>query len=169
MTCREAQHQLFSSDSRASAAHAEPGAAASDRAQLDAHVASCADCRRMQASLNAVLHDWRKTTADVAVPDSEREWQAVRRRIRNGDTPAASPSSRRVLPWLALPLAAAAAIALLFVDPPGASRSPASPTASGAQIARADSVEVPGGASPLVYVDDKSGWLIVWANDAREI
>jgi hypothetical protein len=36
-----------------------------------------------------------------------------------------------------------------------------------AVAARADAVEAPGGnASTMVFVDDRSGWLIVWASDS---
>jgi hypothetical protein len=35
-------------------------------------------------------------------------------------------------------------------------------------VARADAVVAPGNnASTMVFVDDKSGWLIVWASDAK--
>jgi hypothetical protein len=37
------------------------------------------------------------------------------------------------------------------------------------QASRADSIEVPGSnASTMVYVDDKSGWLFVWASDLKQ-
>jgi hypothetical protein len=69
--------------------------------------------------------------------------------------------------WLTLPLggAAAAAIAVFVSLPPEKPQPPVavSPTPT----ARAEFVEAPGNnASTMVFVDDKSGWLIVWASDA---
>jgi hypothetical protein len=62
------------------------------------------------------------------------------------------------------PLAAAAAAAVLFVSLPR----PGSRTVAFSEpTVRADFVEAPGrNASTMVIVDDKSGWLIVWASDA---
>lgn len=166
MTCREARHLLFSSDSRASAAPAEAGAGGPSPAALDAHLAACPHCRQVSQVLRATITDWRTDASAVAVPAAEREWLELRRRIHRGAAEERRPLARRLLPWVALPLAAAAALAVLLVDRSGPALSSAGPTPA---VARADSVEVPGGASPLVYVDDKSGWLIVWASDAREI
>jgi hypothetical protein len=68
--------------------------------------------------------------------------------------------------WTGLPLAAAAALALVFWAPDDA------PTATGedatfaeAAPAYAEFVEASdNAASTVVYVDQESGWLIVWAS-----
>jgi hypothetical protein len=165
MNCREAQQHLFADDSRAPAT--------AERSALVSHLATCAECRQVQARLASALTDWRNENARVRVPDAEREWHAVRRKIRGGAEAGTSTTfarPRRFFAWVAIPVGAAAALAVaLFIDP-SASPGPAPTTRAPApQIARADSVEVPGGASPLVYVDDKSGWLIVWASDTKQI
>ena len=111
---------------------------------------------------------WRADADKTAVPDAEREWYAVRRRIRGGaETGAARPARprRSLLMWIAIPLGAAAALALSLSV---ALQKPATTPAVRVtwHVASADSVEVPGSnASTMVFVDDKSGWLIVWASD----
>lgn len=165
MNCREAQHQLF--------AEGDGAPASSQRAALDEHVGHCPDCRRIRDDLTAALTTWRSEAARTPVPDAMREWHAVRRLIRGGaEAGAAAPARprRNFLPWLAVPVGAAAALALaLYIAPskPASSASPLVVQHAPRQVARADAVEVPGGASTIVFVDDKSGWLIVQASDAR--
>ncbi len=151
MNCREAQDQILSGR--------EPSPGDSSTGALAQHLATCAGCRRMQADLTAALASWRREAAVVRVPDAEREWHAVRRRIRQGATE--SPRwSRSLLAWIAVPLGAAAALAFAFFVEPA-------PTFAAEQIAHVDAVEAPGNnASTMVFVDDQSGWLIVWASDA---
>jgi hypothetical protein len=56
--------------------------------------------------------------------------------------------------WLGLPLAAAAAVAFVFLNP----------QTSAPETARAEFVETGETAgSTMVYVDKESGWLVVWA------
>lgn len=160
MNCREAQHLLCTDIDRPLEAVAQ--------AHLEAHLATCTRCRRVQADLAAGLASWRVEAATVVVPDARREWQAVRRRMRGGSPTGAGPvrpAGRLVWFWRALPLAAATAIAALIFLPQSG---PDQPTAGaeGPAFARANSVEVPGApASTMVFVDEKSGWLIVWASD----
>lgn len=162
MNCREAQSEIFAE--RDGAPDNTRGAA------LDAHLALCADCRRVRADLTTALATWRTGVDRVTVPDAEREWHAVRRRIRGGAEAGATSVSRRrhhFFAWFAVPLGAAAAIAVtLFMLPTASTNS--STVSSGSHVARANSVDVPGNpASTMVFVDDKSGWLFVWANDAN--
>ncbi|MSU48325.1 MAG: zf-HC2 domain-containing protein [Opitutus sp.] len=161
MNCREAQHQIFAIDGRA------PDE--SQRAAFESHVRQCADCRRIREDLSSGLTHWRTAAEKIAVPDADREWHTVRRRIRGGaEAPAKSPARPRqnLLLWLSLPLGAAAAVALgLFVSPRSSELGANGHRST--QTARADAVEVPGNnASTMVFVDDKSGWLFVWASDA---
>jgi predicted anti-sigma-YlaC factor YlaD len=155
MNCREVQSELF--------AETEGTPANPRRAAVEAHVAHCAACRRVRDDLTAALAAWRSDVAQIEVPDAEREWHAVRRRIRGGD---ARPSRSRwdLGAWIGLPLATAAAVALVMVSP--------APRETGldipvGEVARAENIEAPGNnAATMVFVDDKSGWLIVWASDA---
>ena len=160
MNCREAQTQIFA---------ARDGAPdESPRAALEGHVAHCAACRPIRANLAAALGAWRTDSARAIVPDAEREWHAVRRRIRGGaDVGSTATRPRRSLfAWLSLPFgaAAAAAVALVVLQ----QQRPAATLAGFGDVvtARADVVEAPGhNASTMVFVDDKSGWLIVLASD----
>jgi hypothetical protein len=159
VNCREVQHQLF--------ADRDGALEETQRAALDGHVAQCADCRRIRDDLVFAFATWQTEQSRVVVPDAEREWHAVRRRIRGGATVGSPPrrASRSWLGWLAVPVGAAAALALTLsitrqTPAPMVHAKPAT------QTARANSIQVPGNsASTMVFVDDKSGWLIVWATD----
>lgn len=123
-------------------------------ARLEAHVATCPTCRRQRAALRAAGDHLRATTAAIPTPDPAAAWRALRPQLT---TPAAP---RRATPWIwstwAAPLAAAALFTILLT------RGPA-PTGPAPAVARADYVQAADAASTLVYVDQASGWLIVWA------
>ena len=161
MKCQEA-HSLIAAERDETVASREP-------AQLEAHLAGCDACRRIRLDLAAALESWRAGTAQVAAPSVEQEWLAVRRRLRGATQPGDETARRTrhtTFAWFALPLAVAAAMAFALFFPRSAGDGSAAAAHSPA-IARADSIEVPGGrASTMVFVDDKSGWLIVWASDA---
>jgi hypothetical protein len=158
MNCSAAQH--FLSADRADALASDP----SQGAALTAHLAGCAACRRFQSNLSQGLEGWKKQVAMIETPDVERAWQDIRREIR-----LSTPEPRRRAYGLgrwALPLGAAAVLAVLsavaprWFNPSGPAMIPMVEAA-----ARADFVEVPNDASSMVYVDDRSGWLVVWAVD----
>jgi len=155
MNCRSVQRQL--------SAERDGALAINERAALDSHLAGCADCRRFQSTMKDAAEAWRTTTAQVRMPDAELAWQAVRREIRSSST-----ASGRAAPWFsrwALPIGAAAALAVVAVIVgPQWKQAPVAPKRD---VARADFVEVGSGSSAMVYVDDKSGWLVVWAADEQ--
>ncbi len=134
------------------------------RAALAEHVSGCADCRRLQSDLSAALAAWKADVTQVTVPAADAAWTALRPRLPNRQ----SAPRRKLAPviWLSAPLAAAAALAFIFLTP---DRHVAPPPVDIAApvIARAEFVE-PGNAnaSTMVYVDKESGWLVVWAADA---
>ena len=164
MNCRKAQSQIF--------AERDGALENSLRVALDGHLTSCGDCRRMRENLTAALTAWRIEVIQTPVPDAEREWHAVRRRIRGGVEAGAVRDSRprrNLFTWVAVPVGAAAAVALAFFVSPQTS-SPLQPGEHiGAHVARANSVEVPGNdATTMVFVDDKSGVLFVLAADGAK-
>lgn len=149
MDCREAQQRIF--------AERDGALDNSQRAALVAHTTHCASCREMRDRLATAIDSWRTSTRGVSVPDAELEWQKIRREIRGG----ASATVRGVrLGWFALPVAAAAAIAVTFFVNPAGDGSPAPKERTVARAHVEASVE---NASPVVFVDDKSGWVFVWA------
>lgn len=157
MNCREALSQL--------AKERDAPLPESARSALAGHLAHCDSCRQAGANLDAALAGWRADANRVVVPDADAEWRIVRRRIREESAAESVPGWHFKPTWLLAPLAAAAAIAVVIYYPRTPLREPHS--GPGASIARANSVEVPGGnSSTMVFVDDKSGWLIVWASDA---
>ena len=158
MNCREAQSQIF--------AERDGALDHTQRAALEGHVAQCGTCQRTRENLTAALAGWRNQASHAVVPDVEREWHAVRRQIRGGAEAGAERTSRprrNLFTWLAVPLGAAAAIAVaMFIT-----LQPESTLQAGApaRVAHANSVEVRGDdAATVVFVDDKSGWLFVWAS-----
>lgn len=159
MNCHEAQNALF--------ADRDDPLAASQRVALEAHVATCAECQRVRDGLASALSTWRHQVAATAVPDAEREWHAVRRRIRSGDTAGAGRTRGGRFSWFALPLsAAAAALAVALYVGPFSLRTPEA-SSPGAHLARTNANASETIASNLVFVDDKSGWLVVWSNESN--
>jgi hypothetical protein len=160
MNCREAQPQIF--------AERDGALDTVQRAALDGHLAQCDACRRVRENLASAVSAWRIEAVNVRVPDAEREWQAVRRRIRGGAESSAERTARprrNVFAWIALPLGAAAALAVTFFVI-------RNPSGAGADVpvhlARTNSVDIPGGnATTMVFVDEKSGWLFVLASDTN--
>ncbi len=149
MNCHSAQRLL--------SAERDGALATGERAGLAAHVAGCAECRQFQAKCVEAIEGLKAAATRVAVPDEERAWQDIRRELR-----AARPTAARAwwnLGRWALPLGAAAALAAVAVIGPSWTDDDGPQT-----VARAEFVEVSGDASSVVYVDDKSGWLVVWAS-----
>lgn len=162
MNCRSAQRLL--------SAERDGALAPTERAALDAHLEACADCRRFRAAVAGAAEAWRTSVASVPVPDIERAWQAIRRELRSGGVPAGGEA--RPTPWFSrwvLPIGAAAAVAVVaIVVAPRWGQAPVPEATAPREMARAEFVEVPGNASSsMVYVDDKSGWLVVWAVDDK--
>jgi anti-sigma factor RsiW len=115
-------------------------------AALAEHVAGCPACRRERQVYGEAVTFLKTDAANIAVPNIDEEWRAVRARLRAPAKPAKKP--RAPLIWFGAPLAAAAALAAaFFVSRPVPSPQPAE-------------------AAPVAYVDGDSGWLVVWAADA---
>ena len=175
MNCQDAESQIFA------ARDAPLGAA--DAASLEQHLAECPHCRRVSEGLTAAADAWQQAEQKIAVPDAQQEWHAVRRRIRNGPTTESAkdglPSWPRLLRF-ALPLAGACAIAISLstrlAEPVAAPLESSVAQADWSYFddhftlyAQAEYVETENEyISPFVYVDEESGWLIVWASDVDE-
>src|ERR1044072_1311092 len=145
MNCREAHNQIL--------AERDGALGNPERAALISHVEQCGACRRGREDLPAALSLWQTTAQAVVVPDAEREWHAVRRKIRGGVEAGEvrlTPRRPGLLTWLAVPVAAAAALAFaLYMSPGGDDPGPnVSPGAT--RVARAESVQAGRNASTMV-------------------
>ncbi len=132
------------------------------RGPLEAHLAGCASCRQMRATLAEAAETWRATTASARVPDERLEWPRIRRRLHGEPTGVARSTRGIFTVWRSATLGAlAAAVAVgVFMAPEWFRRPPTVAVAS----SLTDSVEVGSDASSaMVFVDDQSGWLVVWA------
>jgi anti-sigma factor RsiW len=119
-------------------------------AALAQHVAACPACRQERLIYGEAVTFLKTDAANIPVPDIDREWRAVRAQLSNPAKPAKKPLAPVI--WFGAPLAAAAALAVaLFVSRPVA------PTAAPEEAADAT----------IAYVDSDSGWLVVWAADAK--
>lgn len=130
----------------------------SQRSVLEAHVVSCSRCQQFRARLSDAADAWESSSRSVEIPDVDREWLAIRRRIRNsGESAAASPA--RGWRWLGLPIGAAAALFMAVLFWTGSERKD-----EAVAFAAAEYVEiVDESASVVVFVDEESGWLVVWS------
>ncbi len=128
-------------------------------AALSAHVATCPACRQLRANLGEAAAFLKTDAANIAVPDADAEWRTLRTQLSSA---AVKPTRKRPLApviWFSVPLAAAAALAIVFFV-----TRPAAPQSAPAQIAaRVD----PAGTtvSTIAYIDKDSGWLVVWSTD----
>lgn len=120
-------------------------------AELAKHITACPACRQERLIYGEAVTFLKTDAANVAVPDVEGEWRALRSLLcGEGAKPARKPRLAPLI-WFGAPLAAAAALAIAFlVSRPSAPPPPAD--------------EAP--AATIAYVDNDSGWLVVWAADA---
>ena len=135
------------------------------QATLVTHVATCAACRQLRATLGEALDRYQADAALITVPDTADAWRELSAALAETT---AKPAKRRPLApiiWFGAPFAAAAAIAFaFFITRPTVTHLEARGPV--AENARADYVEAgDASASTLVYVDKESGWLVVWAAD----
>jgi anti-sigma factor RsiW len=146
------------------------------RQALERHVAACPACRHLRATLSEAADVWRDNTARAATPDPAGEWRTLRAQLHAAKNDAPRAALRRLPSWLltvgALPAAAAAVwLAMLALDPHTPptvlSSTPtvalAKPAPTTPSPAGADYVDTPADTTPVVYLDQESGWLIVWA------
>lgn len=129
---------------------------------LSEHVAACPACSQLRTHLRIALDTLQSDVTTVTVPDAGEAWRDLQSKLHG--TKAKSPRKNPLAPiiWFSAPLAAAAAIALIFFLNPA----PAPQTDAPLATARADYVEAGDvNASTMVYVDKDSGWLVVWATD----
>lgn len=135
-------------------------------ARLEAHVATCPACRQQRAALAAARQVLLRPVPADRVPDAALAWRELRPQLRGDRTAtAADGTPRRPFRWWSLtaPLATAAVFAFALIT----TRPDTTPSSTQAvpEVARADYVQAAPDASTLVYVDQSSGWLIVWASE----
>ncbi len=138
----------------------------SEHVALTGHLASCLACRKFQATLPQVSTAVLLDAESIRIPEIDQEWTAIHARLGSPSQPRSMPRKfRHTLLWWSAPLAAAAALALIFT----ASRYEpieSTPTAQLAVVATQVNYVESGdpNASTMVYVDKESGWLVVWAS-----
>ena len=158
MNCRKARYDIFRErDGRLGSA---------GQGALMEHVTQCTACRRVRENVAAAMKAWRSEVDSVRVPEANIEWQKVRREIRQEPRPGGS-ARHSIMKWLALPLAAAALAVALFIvipSPETGGQAASTAAASGVNDGSAPSET----ASTVVFVDDKTGWVFVWADDGTK-
>ena len=137
---------------------------AEERVALDAHVASCANCRALReewSQYSAILRDQKIEPAQTA----EALWADVQRAIRlQGEQPAgdALPVFGWRLRWAGVMIVAVllgmSAFGLWRLRQPGPETAQADERSVEVEFVETD---VPG-ASPMVYQDEESGWTVIW-------
>lgn len=105
--------------------------------------------------------------AQVIVPDANEVWRELQSRLAQPDT---KPLKKRPLApviWFGTSLAAAAAaLTLAYLGTFTSGSHPAPLTTPTGQVAQADYVEAGNqNATTMVFSDQESGWLVVWATE----
>lgn len=162
MNCRSVQPLLL--------AERDGVLTSAQHAELASHLTTCASCRALRADLAAALETLRTDVESTPLPDVAAEWRAVQAKI-NAPSSASSArrEKRRLAPiiWISAPLAAAAAVALALFVGRAVPKGELANLSGTEMAARVDYVEVADpGATPIVYSDKESGWLVVWAESA---
>jgi anti-sigma factor RsiW len=135
------------------------------RADLSAHAAHCPACQQLRTQLVTSAELFRTESQQLVVPDVETEWQAVRAQLDTARTTRRAPHSAlnktrnpfAPVLWFGAPLAAAAAIAFAFFSPSLGNATTATAQANYVEAGDAN-------ASTMVFLDQESGWLVVWAS-----
>jgi anti-sigma factor RsiW len=136
---------------------------AGEVASLEKHLSSCSACRETAA-------EWRgygsalRADAPNEIPDPTKAWHDIRRSLRNRENPIPTTDAR---PWWARPLpwAGVAATVALFTVGTFFQLSPSSGFPYGSAVESVDT-DLPG-ASTVVYVDEETGWNIVWVLESE--
>lgn len=131
------------------------------RSDLEAHVDSCARCQQYRADLADAASAWKSSDQSAEIPDVDPEWFAIRRRIRNLDESGSASPVRwwRRPRWLSLSVGAAASLLVAGLFWTGSE-----PERESVSLASAEYVDVEDdSASVVVFVDEESGWLVVWS------
>lgn len=138
----------------------------SQHASLEQHLATCPVCRQLRVDLAAAMSTLHTDAANVPLPDIDAEWNTFRARLGAASSHPEKKRSLAPIIWFGAPLAAAAALALVFfLDRPP---SGTGETIQVADTASADFVEAGNASdSTMVYVDKESGWLVVWATSSE--
>ena len=158
MNCHKTRHDIF--------AERDGLLGTAERGALAEHLEQCPACRTMRNDFTATIEAWRASPERVTLPDANLEWQKVRREIQHG-TRSNGSSWRSPVTWFALPLAAAAALAVvLFVPSPFSPETGDRVSSVAATAGGSDGSAAAEPASTVVFVDDKTGWVFVWADDS---
>ncbi len=168
MNCTRSHHLL--------SAERDHALGAGERADLEQHLAGCAECRQFRTRLDKAVAGWRADVAARPAPDAERAWQDIRREIRAGAAgdsvtglPRGAFQSRARPQWRsgrwslsvgALGAAAVIALSVWGLRRPGPDVFAPVALNEGSSV---EYVEVPENAASMVFVDDESGWVVVWS------
>lgn len=134
------------------------------RARLAEHLAGCATCRAARESW-AVAGERFRAREIPGMPTAEAAWADVRRALRQqGAREAPAPWGTR-LAWAA---ATAAVIGVVSFMAVWRGREPVAPEVAAKPATEVEWVEtgLPG-ATPMVYEDAESGWVVIWIVEAN--
>ncbi|MDB6116061.1 MAG: hypothetical protein JWQ62_3006 [Lacunisphaera sp.] len=155
MNCRDTEPLLF--------AETDGVLPPDQRAALERHLAACPACQEMRTRLQDATAAFRADAAQVSVPDANEEWQTLRAQLAKTKP---RPEKKRPLApviWFGTSLAAAAALTVAYL---GLQPKPADLIAPAPVVARSNLPDANAADAPTVaYVDQESGWLVVWAAD----
>jgi len=155
MNCSQAEKAL--------SRHLDGELLAGEVASLEKHLSSCSACRETAAEWGGYGSALR-ADAPNEIPDPTKAWHDIRRSLRNRESPIPTTNAR---PWWARPLPWAGAVVTVALFTVGyflqLSPSPGFPYGSAVEFVDTD---LPG-ASTVVYVDEETGWNIVWVLESE--
>jgi len=105
MTCRDIESLML--------AERDGAQTPTERAALSDHLATCPACRELRTRLAASLKAYHASAATVRVPDVDEAWREVQARLHAPTAGKKHPLAPVI--WFGAPLAAAAALAFVFL------------------------------------------------------
>ncbi len=136
-----------------------------DQEILTQHLIQCPDCRQIRdhwMKASQLL----KQTAQVKIPDAEETWQEIRSQLNQPKI--ASQSNLLPFPSIIRWVSAAAAIIAISLGIRFLLQEPPLETYAFQNEVEFVETDIPD-SSPAVYVDDESGWTIVWIFESQDL
>jgi predicted anti-sigma-YlaC factor YlaD len=136
-----------------------------DRERLEQHLIQCPGCRQIQDHWMSASQLF-KQTSQVKIPDAEETWQEIRSQL---DQPEKTPRDN-LLPFPSI-IRWASAIAAVIAVSFGIRfvlQKPSLETHAFQNEVEFVESDIPD-SSTAIYVDDESGWTIVWVFESQDL
>jgi predicted anti-sigma-YlaC factor YlaD len=157
MNCKQAQEWISRS--------MDGDLCTADQEVIEKHLIQCPSCRQIQDHWMAAAQ-LLKQTAHVKIPDAEETWEEIRSQLDQHET--VSRGNLLPFPSIIRWASAAAAVIAISLGVRFVVQEPSLETYAFHNEVEFVETDIPN-SSPVVYVDDESGWTIVWILESQDL